>query len=39
MAGANGYPIGFAVAVVVKIAEAVAAHRSVLLPGPALIAV
>ena len=37
--GANGYPIGFAVAVVVGIAGAVVAYRSLLLPAPALIAV
>jgi MFS family permease len=37
--GANGYPIGFAVAAVAGIAGAVVAYRSLLLPTPAFIAV
>jgi hypothetical protein len=37
--GANGYPIGFAVAVIVGITGAIVAYRSLLLPTPALIAV
>jgi len=37
--GANGYPIGFAVAVVVGIAGAVVAYCSLLLPAPSLIVV
>jgi MFS family permease len=37
--GANGYPIGFAMAVAVGIAGAVVAYRSLLLPAPTLITV
>jgi MFS family permease len=37
--GANGYPIGFSVAVIVGITGAIVAYRSLLLPTPALIAV